>query len=101
MQLVQHLGLKRAGHAKAVAARAEAVEEPVPPGEDAPRGTRRRGRGVGARPQAGGLRLRFRRKGPQDRISGERLANHGCEVGVQEEGRLGGWAGGHERGSSA
>ena len=34
MQLVQHLGLKRAGHAKAVAARAEAVEEPVPPGEE-------------------------------------------------------------------
>ena len=46
MQLVQHLGLKRAGHAKAVAARAETVEEPFPPGEDAPRGKRRRGSGM-------------------------------------------------------
>ena len=53
------------------------------------------------RPRAAGLRLRFRRKGPQDRIRGEPRANRGCEVGVQEAGRLGGWAGGHERGSSA
>ena len=38
MQLIQQQRLKRAGHAKEVAARAETVEQPVPRGENAPGG---------------------------------------------------------------
>ena len=37
--------------------------------------------------------------GVQDRIRGKRRANRGREVGVQEVGRLGGVACGHESGS--
>ena len=93
MQLVQHLGLKRSGKAQAVDARAEA-ESPVPPGEAAPRGTRRSWRlGAGA--------CCRRRKGPQDRIRGGRRANRGREIGGQEARRPCGGPGGHEPGGRA
>ena len=47
------------------------------------------------------MRLRCRRKGHLDRISGKFHANRGREVGIQEPGRPCGGAGGHARGSRA
>ena len=52
MQRIQPQRLKRAGHAKAVAARAETVAQPVPRGENAPGGARRSWRGAGESPRS-------------------------------------------------
>ena len=98
MQLVQHLGLKRSGHAKAVAARAETEESLQAK-------TRREGsaaaEGVsGPAPGVGACACAAAARGP-NRIRGERRANRGREAGVQEAARLCGGTGGHERGSRA
>ena len=107
VELAQHLRAQLAGrrHAKAVAPRTPAVEQPVTADEAAARRVwliARRARGGkcavrGARSR----RLGRRSEGPQDRVGGKRGAERGRKVGVEEARSLGVGASGNEGGRGA